>query len=63
MIFHTLVLKKKLKKCCLNKAKPPEDLLYRKLGIAHDNLLLEKKGNKETCGTFVPSVLDRLVDV
>ncbi len=30
---------KKYKKCCLNKAKPPEDLLYRRLGAAHDRLV------------------------
>jgi len=30
---------KKYKKCCLNKAKPPEDLLYRRLGEAHDRLV------------------------
>lgn len=30
---------KKYKKCCLNKAKPPEDLLYHRLGAAHDRLV------------------------
>jgi len=31
---------KKYKKCCLNKAaKPPEDLLWRRLGDAHDRLI------------------------
>ncbi len=30
---------KKYKKCCLIKAKPPEDLLYRRLGVAHDRLV------------------------
>ena len=30
---------KKYKKCCLIKTKPPEDLLYRRLGAAHDQLL------------------------
>ena len=30
---------KKYKKCCLIKAKPPEDLLYRRLGAAHDRLV------------------------
>jgi len=30
---------KKYKKCCLNKAKPPEDLLYRRIGAAHDQLV------------------------
>ena len=30
---------KKYKKCCLNKARPPEDLLWRRLGDAHDRLI------------------------
>ena len=30
---------KKYKKCCLNKAKPPVDLLWRRLGEAHDRLV------------------------
>ncbi|MBL7178771.1 MAG: SEC-C domain-containing protein [Desulfobacterales bacterium] len=30
---------KKYKKCCLNKAKPPLDLLWRRLGNAHDRLI------------------------
>jgi hypothetical protein len=30
---------KKYKKCCLNKAKPPVDLLWRRLGDAHDRLI------------------------
>jgi len=29
---------KKYKKCCMIKEKPPEDLLYRRLGVAHDQL-------------------------
>jgi hypothetical protein len=30
---------KKYKKCCLNKEKPPVDLLWRRLGDAHDRLI------------------------
>jgi len=30
---------KKYKKCCLNKAKPPVDLLWRRLGNTHDRLI------------------------
>jgi len=30
---------KKYKKCCLNKTKPPVDLLWRRLGDAHDRLM------------------------